>query len=116
MKSRDDRHAQFAQQCEDVTARPSTEDTVFELEAGKVHVVDVQEVRSPAVGIDIFLRQLEPNTLGVIITRLNVVHGEGNERPVAVFRGHGLTEIRREGGDAALARKVVADERNAIDD
>lgn len=49
------------------------------------------------------------------IAGLDIVDGQGNITRAVVFGGEGLTQIGGEGGNAALARQVVADERNAVD-
>ena len=110
VQGRDDGHAQFTQEGQDVTARPSTEDAIFVLQAHEVYVVDIQKVGGAAIRVNILLRQFKSNAGWIGVAGLDVVDGQGNARCSAVFGGDGLTQIGGECGDAALARQVVADE------
>ena len=113
VQRRHDRHAQLAQQREDVAARLAAEDAVLVLHAHDVDGVDVQEVRRAPVRRDVALGDLEANPRRVRVTLAGVVHREHE----AVDRGElgrdRVAEIGREGGDPALARQVVAEHRDS---
>ena len=115
VQGRDDGHAQFAQEGQDVTARPPAEDAIFVLQADEVDVVDIQEVGGAAIRVNILLRQFKANAGRIGVAGLDVVDGQGNAGCSLVFGGDGLTQVGGERGNAALARQVVADEGNAID-
>ncbi len=87
-----------------MTAGSSAEDAVFVLQANEVHAVDIQEVGGASVGVNILLNQFKANPGRVGVAGLDVVDGQGNIGRALIF-----------GGDAALARQLVADESNAVD-
>ena len=115
MEGRDDRHAQFAQEGQDVAAGLPAEDAVLELQAHQIDVVDVQEVGGAPVGVDVLLGQLEANAGRIVVAGLGVVDGQGDARRFGICRGDRLAEIRGERRDAALPRHVVADKGDAPD-
>ena len=98
-----------------MAARPPAEDAVLVLQAHEVDVVDIQEVGGAAIGVDILFRQFKANAGRIGVAGFDVVDGQRDAGGLAVFGGDGLAQIGGEGGDAALARQVVADERNAAD-
>jgi len=85
------------------------------LQGYEVYVVDIQEVSSAAIGINILLREFKPNAGRIGVTGLDIIDRQGNAGCVRILGGDGLTQIGGKCGDAALARQVVADERNAIE-
>ena len=91
VQGRDDGHAQFTKQGQDVTAGPSAKDAVFVLQADEVHVVDIQEVGGTAVGVNILLRQFKANPGRIGVAGLDVVDGQGNTGRALVFGGDGFT-------------------------
>jgi len=46
MERSDNRHSQFAQECQDMAASRPAENAEFMLQADDVHVADIEEVRS----------------------------------------------------------------------
>jgi hypothetical protein len=55
------------------------------------------------------------NARRIRITAFDVVNGQGDARGFTVFGGDGLTQVGGKRGNAALARQIVTDERNAAD-
>ena len=98
-----------------MAARAPAENAVFMLQADEVHVVDIQEVGGAAIGIDILLREFKPNAGRIGVTGLDVIDRQGDAGCLMILGGDGLAQIGGERGDAALARQVVADERNAVE-
>jgi hypothetical protein len=90
VQRRDDGHAQITEQSQDVTASPPAEDAIFELQADEIHAVDIQEVRSAPIGLDIFLSQFEANASRIGVAAFDVVDRHGDARSVTVFGGNGL--------------------------
>ena len=111
----DDGHPQVAQQRQHVRAGLAAEDAVLVLHAEHVHLVHVEEVGRAMVGGQVALVDLEPHARRVGMTPPGVVHGQHE----AVGPGHGLAQrvgqVRGEGGDAAVAGQVVAEQGKARD-
>ena len=99
-----------------MAAGAPAEDAVLVLQAHEIDVVDVQEVGGAAIGVDVLLRQFEADAGRIVVARLGVVDGQGDARRLDALDGDGLAQVGREGGDAALARQVIADEGDAFDD
>jgi hypothetical protein len=74
MKRDDNRHSQFAQECQDVTTGGTAENTELVLQANDVHVADVEEVRGTHIGRQVLLLNLEANDLRVLIATFDVVN------------------------------------------
>jgi hypothetical protein len=83
VERRDNRHAQFAQQGEDVTARRPSEDPVLMLEADDIHIADVEEVGGALVRCQIAFRKLEANTIGIRVPGRAVIYQNGKTRILA---------------------------------
>ena len=115
MQSCHNGHAQFTQQGENVAARPPAKNSIFELQANEIDVVDIQEIGGASIRLNIFFRQFKSNAGRVSVAAFDVVDGQRDARGVAVFGGDGLAEIGGERGNAALARQVVTDKRNPAD-
>jgi hypothetical protein len=104
------RHAQLAQERQNVTAGRTAEDAVFVLQADEIHIVAVQEIRGPPVRGWVILHQLEAHARRIGVAVVGVVHGQGEASRLRVRGGDGLAQIGREGGNPALARQIIADE------
>jgi len=115
VERRDDGHAQLCQQGQDVAARSAAEDAVFVLQRNHVDAVDVQKVGRPTIGVEVLLGQLEAHARRVGVPLLDVINGQGQTLHIRIFGGNGLTQVRGEGSNAALAWQVVADESYAFD-
>ena len=116
VQRRDDRHAQFAQECQDITARLSSEDAVFMLQRHHVHVVDVQEIGGAAIGFNILLGQFEADPRRVLVACFGIIDRQRDAGGAFVFIGDGLAEIGGKCGNAALTRQVIADKGNSLND
>ena len=88
VQRRHDRHAQLAQQREDVAAGLAAEDPVLVLHAQDVDGVDVQEVRRAPVRGEVALGDLEADPRRVGVAPAGVVHGQ-----------HEAVELGELGGD-----------------
>jgi hypothetical protein len=111
----DDRHSQFAQERQQVEPGGPAEDPELVLHADDVHVPDVQEVRGALIGRDVLLLDLVANDVRIVVPALDVVDRHGEALAARVFGGHAGQQVGRERGDAALARQVVAHERDPPD-
>ena len=110
MKRRDNRHPQFAQECQDVTAGGSAEDAELVLQADDVHVADVEKVRGAEIGRQVLFFNLKTNHFRVFIAAFDVVDRHRETLALRMRGGDGREQVGRERGDAAFARQVVADE------
>ena len=68
------------------------------------------------VRIDVFFGQFEADAGWILIARFDIVDRQGDTRGAFVFLRNRLTQIGGEGGDAALARQVIADKGNSFDE
>lgn len=91
-----------------MAARWPTEDTILVLQAHQINTVDIEEVGGAAIRVDIFLRQFKANAGRIGVTGLDIVDGQGDAARVTILGGDSLTQVGGEGGDATLARQVVA--------
>ena len=79
------------------------------------YVADVEEIRSPEIGREVLLLDLEPHHFRVFVTTLDVIDRHAETLALRVRAGDGRKQVRRERRNAALARQVVADESNLAD-
>ena len=94
--------------------RPA-EDAVFVLKAGDVGVAKIQEVGRSPVGVAVLLLDLEPHLRRVIVAAGDVVDREDEAVGGGIPARDRGTQVVREGGDATLAREVVAEEGDLSD-
>jgi hypothetical protein len=115
VQRRHDRHAQLAQEGDQVAAGLAAEDAELVLHRDDVDAVDVQVVGGPPVRRRIGLADLEADARGVAVALARVVHrdDEAVDRRRRVEERAG--EVRRERGDAALSRQVIAEHADAPD-
>jgi hypothetical protein len=104
MQRGDDRHSQFAQERQDVTAGGPAENAELVLQADDVHVADVEEVRRTQIGRQVLLLNLEANYVRVFVAAFDVVDRHGETLALGIHGGHGRKQVGGEGGNAALAR------------
>ena len=115
VQRRDDRHAQIAQQRQDVAAGPAAKNAVFELQADQVDAVDIQKIGGAAIRLEVFFRQFEAHPRRIGVAAFDVVDRHGDAGRVAMLGGDRFAQVGGKRGDAALARQVVADKGDAID-
>ena len=70
-------HADFLEQGQDVAPGRSAVDAEFMLDAQHVRVVEVEEVRRPAIGMQVFLVQFEAHPRRILVGVDAIVHGAG---------------------------------------
>ena len=110
VKRGDNRHSQFAQKRQNVTAGGPAENAEFVLQTDDVHVADVEEVRGAQIGRQVLLLNLEVNYFRILVAAFDVVHGHRETLALGMRGLDRREQVGCEGGDAALARQVVADE------
>ena len=115
MKGSDNRHSQFAQECQDVTTGGPSEDAELVLQADDVHVADVEEVRGTQIGRQVLLLNLKANHFRVLVATRNVVDRHRQALALGMRAGDGGQQVGRERSDAAFARQVVSDESDFVD-
>jgi len=104
VQGRDNRHTQIPQQCQDVAPRLSAEYPVLELKTDKIDVIDIEEVSSARVRMNVFFSEFKTNPARIRIACFRVVDRQGNARRLDIGRCDGLTQVRCKRGDAALPR------------
>jgi len=75
-------------------------------------LADVDEVRRTLLGRNILLGDFEMDCAGILVAFFDVVDRHRKTLASGVFRGHRSQQVGCEGGNAALARQVVAEERD----
>ena len=88
VERRDDRHAQLAQELEDVAAGLAAEDAVLVLHGHDVDRVDVEEVGGAPVGGDVALGDLEadPRRIRVLLRRRRSSRARSSRAPASRAR------------------------------
>src|SRR5579884_3182764 len=114
MKGGDDGHPQLAQQCQDVSADRSPENTELMLQADNVNVADIQKVGGAQIRRQVLLLNFEANHLRVVVSSGDVVHGHAEALALRMRSRNRGQQVRRERGNAALAGQVIADERDLV--
>jgi hypothetical protein len=115
MERGDNRHSQFAQECQDVSTRRSAKNAELVLQADDVHVADVEEIRGTKIGGKVLFLNFEANYFGVLISINNVIDGNRETLALWMRSGDGAQQIGRKRRDAALAWQVIADKSNLAD-
>jgi len=115
MQGGDDGHARAAQQAEEMAAGRTAEDAELVLHAERVDVGEIEEIGRAHVGRHVGLGDLEADVVRVFVFAGPV--GDGNDRaaPSGVGLGHRVAQIAGEGGDTALARRIVAEKSHLAD-
>ena len=109
MQGGDHRHAHAAEEGEQVAAGRAAVDAELVLHAEGVHVREVEEVGRADIGGDVGLGNFEADGVRVGVGAGAVGHGDDGAVPVRVHGNHRITQIAREGGDAALPGRIVAE-------
>ncbi len=115
VERRDDRHPQLAQERADEAARLAAEDSELVLEADHIDGVHVEEVGGAPVGGEVRLGDLEADAGRIVVPCADLVHRQDEAVGVGGLVRDRVREVRGERGDAALARRVVAEHRNGPD-
>ena len=98
-----------------MAARGSAENAELVLQADDVHVADIEEVGRAQIGRQVLLLDLESNYLRILIAALDVIHRHAETLALRMRGCDGGKQVGREGGNAALARQVVADKGDLAD-
>ena len=103
------------EQRDEVTPGRAAKDAVPVLNRDQVHGVHVQEVGGSAIRLDVAFRDLEVDSARLGMPPAGIVHGEHEAVELGELHADRLTQIRRERGDSALTRRVVADHCDLVD-
>ena len=114
VQRRDHGHARPLEQRQQELAVWATEDAVLVLHAEHVGVGIVQEVGCAQVGARVRLRDLQPDLGRVGVRPGPVRHGKREALGLGRRAGDRGAQVRGEGGEAAHARWVVAQEGHAV--
>ena len=68
-----DRHLQLAQQGQDVAARDSAINAIFMLKADQIVAIEIEKLRGPLVGSQIFLFEFQAHLLRILVVRFGIV-------------------------------------------
>ncbi len=97
---------------QDVAARAAAIDSELMLQTEHVEAVETKEVHRFLIVAQALLLDLEPDFLAIIISFRQVIDGQHAAFRVRVLSGHGISQVGREGRDAAPARPIVGNERD----
>ena len=111
----DDRHAQFAQQRQHVAAGRPAENPELVLQADDVGMADVEEIRRPQIGGQVLLLDFEAHFRRILVAALEVVDRHRKALGPGLVGRHRRPQVGGEGGDAAFARQVIAEEGDLPD-
>ena len=106
------RHAHRAQEAEHVPAGGPAVDPELVLDAQHVDVSQIQKICRPLVGPDFLPRNFEPNLRGIVVSFLPVIHHHHRAFQPWIEGADRVPQVGSEGRDAALAGKVIAEERD----
>src|SRR5271165_914078 len=90
-----------------VTSSRAAEDSVLVLEADHVDVVEVQEFRGIAIGLQVVLGKRPTYACGIVVALFGIVDRECQQSSCAVLRGDRAAKVGRKGGDSTLPRKII---------
>ena len=74
VKGRDDRHSEFAQQGENVTADVTAEDAKFMLQTNDVDVADIEKLGCAQIRGEFLFFNLKANYFRIFVTSLEIVY------------------------------------------
>ena len=111
----DDRHAQVAQQTDDMAAGRTAEDAVLVLEADDIGIGEIEEIGRSQVGVELLLLDFEADFGRVVVTLRNVVDGHDETIGPGILGGNRRADVVGESRDAASSRQVIADECDLLD-
>ena len=93
----------------------AAEDAVLVLHADDVDRVDVQKIGGAAVRGEVGLVDLETHPIRIGVAASDVVHRDDEAIEIGTRLADGVSEVGRERGDAALPRRVVAEQGDLPD-
>ena len=98
-----------------MAARGPAENAELVLQADDVDIADVEEIRGAQIGGQVLLLNLEANHFRIFVAALNVIDRHREALALGMRACDGGKQVGGEGGDAALARQVVADKGDLAD-
>jgi hypothetical protein len=108
------RHAEPVEQREDVIPGFAAEDAELVLERDNIVPAVVQHIRRIGVVLDRLVGNLEPDLCRIVVRAAVVGHRDDAGFDTGIQECDGLSQIGREGRDAAATRQGVSDESNAL--
>src|SRR5271157_4820934 len=97
-----------------MSASASAKDAIFVLQADQIDIAEIQKVGGVPVGIEIILRQGEPDSGGVGITLIGIVNGECQELNRAKFRMNRVTQVCCERRNSTTSGKIIPHDCDSI--
>ena len=115
MQRRDHWHAQPVEKREDVVTGFAAEDAELVLERDHVVPAVVENICRVGVVLDNLVANLEADHRRIVVGLAVVGHRDDAGFEVGVHGCDGVSQVGREGRDAATARQGVSDEGNALE-
>jgi hypothetical protein len=94
----------------------STVDAILVLDQDYLDVVDVEEVGGPAIGIEFLLVDLKSYPRRIVVAFGAIIDRAHDTLALGKLHRDSITDIGGEGGNAALARKMVSDKCYLLDE
>ena len=92
----------------------AAKDPVFVLNGQHVDMIDIQEIRRSALRAEVTLGNLKPNTRRIRVPSAGIVHREHERVDVRQRCRQRVCEVRRERGNSALTRQVIAKDGESL--
>jgi hypothetical protein len=108
-------HAGAMQEAEQVAAGGAPVNPELVLHAEGIDVGQVEKVGRADIGGHVGLGNLETHVDRIAVLPGAVRDGDNRAVPARIGLGQRVAQVARESGDAALARRIVAEERNFAD-
>jgi hypothetical protein len=115
MKRRHHRHFESQQKLDDIAAGFATKDSILMLEANNVKARTVQKISGSNVFVDRLVVDLKKHGSGIIVDAPGIRHRHHTGFQIQTIKRNRPMQIVGKGRDAAAARQVIADERNALE-
>ena len=114
MKRRDDRHFEPRQELDDIAAGLAAENSILVLKGDDVEARIVQKFGGLNIFVDHFVVNLKAHGRRIVIGAAGIGHGDDAGLQIRAIERDRPMQIVGEGCDAAAARKMIADECNAL--
>jgi hypothetical protein len=99
-----------------VAAGRSAVDAKLVLDRNDLDVVDIEEVSRAAIGIEFLFVNLEPYSRWIVIAFRAIINRAHHALTFREFRSNGFADVGGKSGNAALTRKMIAEEGYLLDD
>jgi hypothetical protein len=108
-------HVEVAQKSQKMAASWPAVDAKLVLDQDYLHVVDVEEIGCAAIGIEFLFVDLKSDPSWIVVAFGPIIYRAHDALTLREFRRNSITNVRGEGCDAALARKMIPEKGYLLD-